>query len=319
MELPATAMLAPMAGVADQAFREVCTAWGAAYVVGEMASAKALVVSGNKTWQLLEVSEAERPGAVQLFGCEPDTMAKAAVLALRHRPDAVDINMGCPVPKVAGTGCGSALMRTPALVGEIVQAVAAAVAPVPVTVKIRAGWDSQHRNAVEVAKIAEDAGAAAIAVHCRTREEMYSFPVDWSIIREVKAAVSVPVIGNGGVTTPEQVAAMYRETGCDLVMIGQGALGAPWLFGQVRDYLATGAYAPAPPVEERMAVMRRQIEAMAAYKGTYVGLKEARKHAGWYLRGLRGAAALRRQAGTLASMEDVERLIERVLMEQEGL
>ena len=313
-QIPAGAMLAPMAGVADRAFREVCVRWGAVYVVGEMASAKGLTMRGDKTRELLELSEAERPAAVQLFGSEPQVMAQAAREAEAFAPDAIDINMGCPVPKVAGNGCGSALMRDPLLAGQIIRAVVEATS-LPVTVKIRAGWDDQSINAVEIARIAQEEGAAAVAVHCRTRQQMYSFPVDWTIIRQVKEALSIPVIGNGGIRTPQEAKAMYDQTGCDLVMIGQGALGAPWIFRQVNQYLETGTFDPAPPLEERLAVFRDQAEAMVLYKGETVGLREARKHAGWYLRGCRGAAALRRQAGMLSTMADLEALIARALEE----
>ena len=311
-EIPPRAMLAPMAGVADRAFREICVQWGAVYVVGEMASAKGLTMRGDKTRELLELSPKERPAAVQLFGSEPEVMAAAAREAEAFSPDAIDINMGCPVPKVAGNGCGSALMRDPQLAGRIIRAVVKATT-LPVTVKIRAGWDDRSVNGVEIARIAQEEGAAAVTVHCRTRQQMYQFPVDWTIIAQVKEALSIPVIGNGGVQSPQDVKAMYDQTGCDLVMIGQAALGAPWIFRQVNQFLETGRYDPAPSLEERLQVLRRQVQAMANYKGEAIGLREARKHAGWYLKGCRGAAALRRQAGTIATLADLDRLIDHAL------
>ena len=311
-EIPPRAMLAPMAGVADRAFREICVQWGAVYVVGEMASAKGLTMRGDKTRELLELSPKERPAAVQLFGSEPEVMAAAAREAEAFSPDAIDINMGCPVPKVAGNGCGSALMRDPQLAGRIIRAVVKATT-LPVTVKIRAGWDDRSVNGVEIARIAQEEGAAAVTVHCRTRQQMYQFPVDWTIIAQVKEALSIPVIGNGGVQSPQDVKAMYDQTGCDLVMIGQAALGAPWIFRQVNQFLETGRYDPAPSLEERLQALRRQVQAMADYKGEAIGLREARKHAGWYLKGCRGAAALRRQAGTIATLADLDRLIDHAL------
>ena len=311
-EIPPRAMLAPMAGVADRAFREICVQWGAVYVVGEMASAKGLTMRGDKTRELLELSPKERPAAVQLFGSEPEVMAAAAREAEAFSPDAIDINMGCPVPKVAGNGCGSALMRDPQLAGRIIRAVVKATT-LPVTVKIRAGWDDRSVNGVEIARIAQEEGAAAVTVHCRTRQQMYQFPVDWTIIAQVKEALSIPVIGNGGVQSPQDVKAMYDQTGCDLVMIGQAALGAPWIFRQVNQFLETGRYDPAPSLEECLQVLRRQAQAMADYKGEAIGLREARKHAGWYLKGCRGAAALRRQAGTIATLADLDRLIDHAL------
>ena len=317
LQIKQTAALAPMAGVADGAFRRICKEFGAAYMVGEMASAKGLTMGGEKTRELLELPADQRPAAVQLFGSDPAVMAQAARQAEAFAPDAIDINMGCPVPKVAGNGCGSALMRDPLLAGRIIRAVVEATS-LPVTVKIRAGWDRESVNAVEIARIAQEEGAAAVAVHCRTRQEMYAFPVDWSIIGQVKAALSIPVIGNGGIRTPQDAKAMYDQTGCDLVMIGQGALGAPWIFRQVNQYLATGAFDPAPPLAERLAVFQGQVRAMVRYKGETVGLREARKHAAWYLKGCRGAAALRRQAGTLSTLADLDALIARALEEAAG-
>lgn len=304
--------LAPMAGVADTAFRLVCKEQGAPYVVGEMASARGLLMSDKKTARLLAVAPAERPMAVQLFGDDPDVMAEAAKRAESFGPDIIDINMGCPAPKVASNGGGSALMKNLPLAGRIIEATAKAV-HVPVTVKMRKGWDDGHVCAVELAHIAEECGAAAVTVHGRTRKQMYAPPVDLSIIAAVKSAVNIPVIGNGDVRSPEDARRMLDETGCDLVMIGRGALGAPWLFRQTEEYLKTGEYAPAPPFPERLRLMRRQIEMLCEQAGERAGMREARRHAAWYLKGIRGASSLRGEAVRMETLDDLERLSEKAL------
>ena len=314
VEITGKAALAPMAGVADRAFRRICVEYGAAYVVGEMVSSKGLNFGDRKSAELLELGEEERPAAVQLFGDDPEQMARAARLAMAVQPDAIDINMGCPAPKIAGNHCGSALMREPELCRRIVRAVAEAV-EVPVTAKIRKGYGRDEVNAVEVAQACAAGGAAAITVHGRTREQMYAPPVDWEIIRRVKKAVDIPVIGNGDVTSAAQAAALYEQTGCDLVMVGRGALGAPWLFAQINAYLQEGRVLPDPPVAKRMAVLFRQISLAVEYKGERVAMREARKHAAWYMRGLRGAAGLRARAGTLETFDDLRRLCEAVMQE----
>lgn len=306
------AALAPMAGVADRAFREVCKEYGACYLVGEMASAKGLVRGDGKTGELLSVTGFERPMAVQLFGDDPQTMADAARMALAYKPDLIDLNMGCPAPKIAGNGGGSALHKNPRLAGEIIRAVADAV-HIPVTVKIRKGWDDALVNAVEMACIAEQNGAQAVCVHGRTRAQMYAPPVDIDIIRAVKQAVSVPVIANGDITSPETAKQMYEQTGADLIMVGRGALGAPWLFAQINAFLGDGTLLPDPPMQTRMDVMLRQFERMIAYKGEYTAMREARKHAAWYLKGFRGAAALRRLSGMLCTLDDARRLAQEAL------
>lgn len=310
--IPQTAALAPMAGVADRAFRELCCRFGACYCVGEMVSAKGLNQGSRKSAQLLEIGASERPGAIQLFGDSPDDLARAVEFAMRANPDIIDINMGCPAPKIAGNGGGSALMRHPELAAEIIRRVKQA-SPVPVTVKFRKGWDEQSINGVEFAIMAEQAGADAITIHGRTRAQMYAPSADWNFIHQVKQAVSIPVIGNGDVNSPQSAEALYKISGCDLVMIGRGALGRPWLFKQISAYFAAGELLPEPSWEERMQVMLEQITLAIRYKGESVALREARKHCGWYLSGLRGAAALRRQAGMISSVDDLHRLAEDTL------
>lgn len=311
-EIRGFAALAPMAGVADRAFRRLCVDYGAAYVVSEMVSCKGLCFGDRKSEELLMLDEDEHPAAVQLFGDDPDIMARAAEKAMAAGPEIIDINMGCPAPKIAGNHCGSALMREPELCRRIVAAVAGAV-DVPVTAKIRKGYSRQEVNAVEVALACEAGGAAAITVHGRTRDQMYAPPVDWDIIREVKRAVKVPVIGNGDVTDAASAAALYEHTGCDLVMIGRGALGAPWVFAQIQAYLGSGVRLPEPPVEKRMAVLLRQAQMAAELKGERIALREIRKHAAWYMRGLRGAAGFRAKAGEVETLDGLAVLCAQVI------
>ena len=308
----------PMAGVADRAMRELCRDYGAAYVVGELASAKGIARRDRKSAALLEVCAKEHPMGSQLFGDDPKLMAAAACRAMDFLPDFIDINMGCPAPKVANNGGGAALMKRPVLAAEIVRAIVKAV-PVPVTVKIRAGWDEQSLNAVEVARRCEDAGASVITVHGRSRKQMYAPPVNLEIIRAVKQSVSVPVVGNGDVDSPQAAARMLEQTGCDLIMVGRAAAGAPWIFSQINAYLKDGTLLPDPPVSERMLVLLRQVSRMAEYKGERIALREARKHAAWYMRGLKNAAAYRRQCGGLETMRQLEELCCRVCMEQERM
>lgn len=311
VEIKGHACLAPMAGVTDRAFREICVDFGAAYVVGEMVSCRGLTYNNVKTKELLELSDNERPAAVQLFGNEPEIMAQAAVMAMEYRPDIIDINMGCPAPKIAMNGMGSALMKDPELCGKIVSAVKAAV-DIPVTVKMRKGWDKNSVNAVEVARICEAAGADAITVHGRTREQQYMPSADWDIIRQVKKAVNIPVIGNGDVTSADLAARMLEDTGCDLVMIGRGALGNPWIFHEIS--MLIGHDRPSLPVSnaERISVLLRHVSKICEYKGEKIGMREARKHAAWYFKGIHGAAALRRQAVQLETFEDLIELCKQI-------
>lgn len=296
-----------MAGVADRAFRELCVSYGAGYVVSEMVSSKGLTMHDRKSKELLFLSEKERPAAAQIFGDNPEIMAKSAVACLEFRPEVIDINMGCPAPKIAGNGGGAALMKDPQKAEDIIRAVVDAV-DIPVTVKIRAGWDKDSINAVELAQRAERAGASAVTVHGRTKLQMYAPPVDLGIIAQVKKSVDIPVIGNGDITDGLSAAKMLEETGCDMVMVGRGALGRPWVFSQIQAFLNHEAILPEPPVSERMTVMVRHIRLLCQYKGERVGIREARKHAAWYIKGIRGAAKYRQQVGALESVEQLEEL-----------
>lgn len=299
--------LAPMAGVTDRAFRELCVNYGACYSVTEMVSSKGLTLNDKKSKELLAITEPERPCGAQIFGNDPLTMAKAAVKTLEFEPQFIDINMGCPAPKVAASGGGALLMKNPELAERIVKEVVNAV-NIPVTVKMRSGWDDNTINAVELAKRCEDAGAKAITVHGRTKIQMYSPPVNIDIIREVKQAVKIPVIGNGDIIDGKSAAKMLEETGCDLVMVGRGALGRPWVFKQINAYLEHERILPEPPVIERMLIMLKHIEKLCLYKGERVGIREARKHAAWYTKGLRGAAEYRAKMSSIESFDDLKNI-----------
>lgn len=306
--------LAPMAGVADRAFREVCVGYGASYVVGEMASSKGITLSDNKSTELLTVYDIERPAGIQLFGDDPQTVADASVKAMDFTPDIIDINMGCPAPKISGNGGGSALLKNPKLAQDIAKAVVDSV-DVPVTVKIRTGWDFDNIVATEMAKRMESVGVSAITVHGRTKVQMYSPPVNIDIIRQVKEAVSIPVIANGDITDGKSAAKMIEQTNCDLVMVGRGALGRPWVFSQISAYINHEIVIPEPPVSERMMVMLKHIKKICEYKGDYIGMREARKHAAWYIKGMRGAASFRQEIGKLEKMEQLEELAYKVVLQ----
>lgn len=314
VEFNSIAFLAPMAGMADMAFRELCADYGAGYTVTEMVSSKGLTMGDKKSAMLLTLGEREGKAGAQIFGDNPEIMAEAAVKCLEFKPDIIDINMGCPAPKVAMNGGGASLMKSPRLAGEIVKAVSQAV-DIPVTAKIRKGWDDNSVNAVELAKILEENGAAAIAVHGRTRMQMYSGEVDYDIIRRVKEAVDIPVIGNGDITDVQSAAIMLEKTGCDAIMIGRGALGNPWIFQQINAYLNECRVIPEPTLTEKMTVMLAHIKKIIEYKGEYTGIREARHHAGYYTKGLRGGAKFRAEMGSLESFEQLEEITYRIIKE----
>ncbi len=299
--------LAPMAGVTDKAFRMITKPFGPAMMYTEMVSGKGLHYKSQRTAQLLHAEEAEGPVAAQIFGHEPEIMGSIAEEALRFGAVMVDINMGCPAPKIVKNGDGSALMKNPDLAGEVIAAVVRAV-NVPVTVKIRKGWDDGSVNAVEMAKTAEQNGAAAVTIHGRTREQFYSGKADLDIIRQVKGAVSIPVIGNGDITDGVSAAKMMEETGCDGLMIGRAAQGNPWIFSQVLAYLQDGTILPPPSAAERVAVAKKHLSRLVLYKGEHRGIQEGRKHMAWYFKGVKGGAHLRdafHKANTLAQMTDI--------------
>lgn len=311
--LKSHAVLAPMAGVSDRAYRELCVRFGAAYCVSEMVSSKALSFNSKKSEELMEISDLERPCGIQIFGDDPKCMADAAKHALENKPDIIDINMGCPAPKISSNGSGSALMKNPRLCGEIVKAVTA-VTDIPVTVKIRKGWDDDRVNAVEVAKICESAGAAAITVHGRTRQQYYKPPVDYDIIRAVRESVSVPVIANGDIDSAERAKEVMDITGCDLVMIGRATLGNPWIFSQINAYLENpNVKIHTPDLEERLGVMIEHIGKMVEYKGEHMAMLQARKLVVGYFKGMKGAAALRNEAGKIKTLDDLYELRQKAL------
>ena len=311
IKLNGYAALAPMAGVADRAFRELCMAFGAGYCVSEMVSSKGIAYHSKKSAELMEISATERPCAVQIFGTEPETMADAARFAMQYKPEVIDINMGCPAPKIAGGGSGAALMRDPDLCGRIVQAVSRAV-DIPVTVKIRSGFDEEHINAVEVALIAEKNGAQAVTVHGRTRKQFYAPPVNYDIIRKVKQALSIPVIGNGDIVGAKSAQFVMEYTGCDYLMVGRGALGNPWVFREINEYFSTGNIISTPTLDEKCDVLLRHIKSLVEYKGERVGMREARKHTAYYLKGFKNAAKLRNLAFSMETEDDLRSLVNEI-------
>ena len=309
--LPNNLILAPMAGVTDLPFRLLCKEQGAGLLCMEMVNAKAIMYKNRNTIDLLKIDERELPVSLQLFGSDPDIISSIAH-EIEERPfDILDINMGCPVPKIVNNGEGSALMKNPKLAGEIIEKTAKAIQK-PVTVKIRKGFDDDHINAVEMAKIAEASGAAAIAVHGRTREQYYSGKADWDIIRQVKEAVSIPVIGNGDLLTAEDVIAMQEQTGCDGFMIGRGAQGNPWIFRQVLHYFETGEHLPKPEFEEVVEMMLRHARMMLEFKGEYTGIREIRKHGAWYTAGYKNSAKLRVMINAVETYDELEALLYKV-------
>ncbi len=309
LELKNNVFLAPMAGVTDKAFRMITKPFGPALMYTEMVSGKGLFYKSQKTADLLETEEAEKPVATQLFGHEPEVLAAIAEKALEYGAELIDINMGCPAPKITGSGDGSALSKNPRLAGEIVKAVVRAV-DVPVTVKIRKGWNEESVNAVEMAKIAEENGAALVTVHGRTREQFYSGTADLEIIKSVKEAVSVPVIGNGDIFDEESAKRMLDFTGCDGIMIGRGAQGNPWIFERVIHFLETGEKLPEPTISERAQKMKEHLELLVKYKGDYRGIQEARKHMAWYIKGCKGGARLRDAIMKAHTCEEMLKIIE---------
>lgn len=298
--------LAPMAGVTDMAFRMICSELGAGLVYSEMISSKGLYYEDKKTYELMKIDENERPIALQIFGHEPDIMAHvvSSILNKQEDIDIIDINMGCPAPKIVKNGDGSALLKEPKLVRQIVRAVVK-VSDKPVTVKIRMGWDEKSINAVEIAKIIEDEGAALVVVHGRTREQFYSGEANWDIIREVKRNVSIPVIGNGDIFTPEDAKRMIDYTGCDGVMIGRGSQGNPWIFKRIVALIENGEEIPPPTNREKIDMAIRHFKLLIDLKGEKVAVREMRKHIGWYIKGMSKAADMRRRINTINDKEEI--------------
>ena len=315
VELPNQVILAPMAGVSDIAFRLLCHKQGAGLVCSEMVSAKAILYGNKNTEELLQIHPEEGAVSLQLFGSDPDIVSEMAK-RIEERPFAVlDLNMGCPVPKVVNNGEGSALMKDPLLAGRIVEKTAKAIQK-PLTVKIRKGFDDDHVNAVEMAHILQESGAAAVAVHGRTREQYYSGQADWDIIAQVKAAVKIPVIGNGDVTDGESALRLLKKTGCDGVMIGRGAQGNPWVFREVTAALEGREIPPRPTRQELYDMIARHAQLAAQYKGEYITVREMRKHLAWYTTGLPHAAALRRQINSIETMDGLLEGMHRLLLEE---
>ncbi|RHT55546.1 tRNA dihydrouridine synthase DusB [Clostridium sp. AM29-11AC] len=308
VELDSPVALAPMAGVTDLPFRILCREQGCGLMCTEMVSAKALLYKNRNTKPLLETKPEERPVAVQLFGSDPEIMSEMALMLEEGPYDIIDVNMGCPVPKIVNNGEGSALMKNPKLAGEILSAMTRKLKK-PVTVKFRKGFNDESVNAVEFAKMAEQSGAAAVAVHGRTREQFYSGKADWDIIRQVKEAVRIPVIGNGDIFTPQDAGRMMEETGCDGVMVARGAKGNPWIFSRIDHYLKTGEVLPKQGPEEVKQMILRHAELLVAFKGEYTAMREMRKHVSWYTAGYPHSAALRNEINLVETMEELAELV----------
>ena len=301
--------LAPMAGVTDLPFRLLCKEMGCGLVYSEMVSAKGILYNNKNTTELLQVEAAERPTAIQLFGSDPKILGEMGKKIEPYPFDIIDVNMGCPAPKIVKNGEGSAITKTPELVGQIVKSLVESQKK-PVTIKFRKGFDDDHINAVEIAKIAEANGAAAVAVHGRTREQYYSGKADWDIIRQVKEAVSIPVIGNGDVISGEKALQMRRETGCDGVMIGRAAQGNPWIFGQTVEYLEHGTIPKKPELSEVKAVILRHANLQMQYKSELTAMREMRKHVAWYTTGYPHSAQLRAAVNEVQNMDELRQLLE---------
>lgn len=311
IEINKFASLAPMAGVTDRAFREICSLFGVAYFTSEMISAKGLIYNSQKTFRMLERSEMESPFAIQLFGSEPEDFKKAVYLLSESKPDIIDINMGCPATKIVKENSGSALMKDPKLCGEIVKA-AVSESKVPVTVKIRSGWNKNNINAVEVAKICEYNGASCVTVHGRTKEQGYSGSSDLEVIKSVKSAVSIPVIGNGDIVDAITAKKMMEYTNCDMVAVGRGAMGNPWIFSEINSAFNDEILFIEPTLSERAEIMKLHIEKLCGYKGESVGLKEARKHIACYIKGINGAANFRKLAFETKTKEELISLCDKL-------
>ena len=301
-------ILAPMAGVTDLPFRLLCREQGAGCVVTEMVSAKAILYNNRNTKELMQIHPQERPAAIHLFGSDPDIMAQIAARIEDGPYDFIDVNMGCPVPKVVNNGEGSALMKNPKQAEKVLSAMVKAVKK-PVTVKFRKGFNDTSVNAVEFAKMAEGSGVAAVAVHGRTREQYYSGKADWDIIRQVKEAVKIPVIGNGDIFTPQDAGRMMEETGCDGIMVARGAKGNPWIFRRINHYLDTGEILPGPSIEEIQAMILRHGHMLAAYKGEQTAMREMRGHVAWYTKGMPHSAALRNEINQVETLKGLAGLL----------
>lgn len=308
IELDNNVILAPMAGVTDMPYRIICKEFGAGLVYSEMISAKGLYYNNKNTETLLKIDSKERPVAVQLFGSEPDLLADMATKVQDYGVDIIDINMGCPVPKIVNNGEGSALMNNPKLIGEIVNKVSRSI-EIPLTIKIRKGFNDESVNAVEIAKIAEANGVSAVAVHGRTREQYYSGKADWDIIKEVKESVDIPIIGNGDIFEPEDAKAMIDHTGCDGVMIGRGAQGNPWIFKRTVHYLQTGQLSPRPTTRQVFDMALKHAKNLIEFKGEYIGIREMRKHVGWYTKGLYNTTSLRQLINHVEDYNQLEKVI----------